>query len=75
MRQRITVTDTGAGFVIDEETPDSVMPQTHKATAREAIARVMQLLQVGPVAPQTWPEEVCIGFIETKDSLPTEETP
>jgi hypothetical protein len=43
----------------------NVWPTTVKPNAREAVARLMQLLQIGPVAPQIKPEKVCIGSIET----------
>lgn len=36
-------------------------PTVRKPTARQAVARLLQLLDMGPVAPQTTPERVCIG--------------
>ena len=49
-------------FTIAENTADgSVWPTTEKPNARAAIARLMQLLDIGPVAPQTIPENICIG--------------
>lgn len=55
-----------ARWRVHEWTPDSVFPPIEYPTKRLAAARVLQLLQVGPVAPQTHPEEVCIGSIETE---------
>ena len=49
-------------FRIEESDSDgNVSPHVYKLDAREAVARVMQVLCIGPVAPQTEPEEVCIG--------------
>jgi hypothetical protein len=61
-KRRITITDTGNGFLVDLETPDSTFPTTEKPTAREAVARAMQLLDMKwGVQPQDFPERVCIG--------------
>jgi len=27
----------------------------------------LQLLKTGPLAPQTWPEEVCIGSVDINE--------
>lgn len=40
-----------------------VSPCSCYPTLRKAAARLMQLFATGPVAPQTWPESVCIGEI------------
>ena len=70
-----TITETSDGFTIEEQCGENISPQTHKATAREVIARLMQIMNVGPVAPQTFPEEVCIGHVETAQTIPaTKET-
>ena len=63
-----TITETSDGFALEEQCGENILPQTHKATAREVIARLMQIMNVGPVAPQTFPEEVCIGYVETSNS-------
>ena len=42
--------------------PPSTYPSLRKATAR-----LLQLLGTGPVAPQTWPEDVCIGSVTTRE--------
>ena len=44
-----------------------VGPPHEYPTLRKAAARLLQLLGVGAVAPQTWPEETCIGEITTED--------
>ena len=46
-----------------EWTPTGVAPPSTYPTRRAAVARLMQLMRVGPVAPQTHPEEACIGEI------------
>lgn len=67
--RRITITDVGDGFLVDEETPGSKFPTVRKDTAPKAIARAMQVLGMRwGVLPQNVPEEVCIGFIETDDA-------
>jgi len=40
---------------------ENIYPVTVKKNAREMIARLMQLLDVGPVAPQIGPERVELG--------------
>jgi hypothetical protein len=40
-----------------------VGPTSSYPTLRLAAARLLQLLGTGPVAPQTWPEDVCIGEV------------
>lgn len=40
-----------------------VGPPSAYPTLRKAAARLLQLLGVGAVAPQTWPEQCCIGSI------------
>ena len=49
-----------------------VGPPSSYPTLRKAAARFLQMLGVGAVAPQTWPENVCIGSIdcEPPETLP-----
>lgn len=54
-----------AGWVVHWHTESSIAPPTEYGTKREAVARVMQLMQTGVVAPQTWPESVCVGEVFT----------
>lgn len=42
-----------------------VGPPGSYPTLRKAAARLLQLLHVGAVAPQTWPEDVCINLTST----------
>lgn len=41
-----------------------VGPPSSYPTLRKAAARLLQMLGVGAVAPQTWPESVCIGSVD-----------
>ena len=51
---------------------DGVAPPTVKPSKREVAARLLQLLNIGPVAPQDYAEEVCVGKFEynSADILP-----
>jgi hypothetical protein len=53
----LTQFDDGT-WCIQEYSIQSAYPQTMKPNAREMIARLMQLVDVGPVAPQIEPEKV-----------------
>lgn len=60
------IEERGADFIVHSwngENGAGVGPPSSYPTLRKAAARLMQLLHVGPVAPQTWPEAVCIGTI------------
>lgn len=63
------VEERGADFIIhawigpDYTHGPGVGPTSSYPTLRKAAARLMQLFAIGPVAPQTWPEEACIGTI------------
>ena len=50
-------------FTVHQQDPDGVGPPTEYPTLRKATARLLQILGTGVVAPQTWPESVCIGTI------------
>lgn len=50
-------------FGVYQQTFGSVFPMTDYPTLRKATARLLQLLGTGPVAPQTWPESICIGHV------------
>lgn len=41
-----------------------IYPATYKDCAREMMARMLQLLDLGPVGPQTEAEKVCLGASE-----------
>lgn len=72
----IIVEEVDGTFTIHEHKRDSVFCPTPKKTAREVAARMLQLLNVGPTAPQDWPEEIFVGEIEYKsaDILPLKAT-
>jgi hypothetical protein len=56
---------TGSG----SEFGPGVAPPTSYPTVRSSVARLLQLLRIGPVSAQTWPEDICVGTItsETKN--------
>lgn len=57
---KITIEETGRGWKIDQEDDDNTWPTTYKETRKEAAARVLQLLDLGPTAPQASPEMVTL---------------
>jgi hypothetical protein len=63
------VEERGAEFVIHAwngpgyKHGAGVGPASSYPTLRKAAARLLQLFHCGPVAPQTWPEEACIGVV------------
>lgn len=66
-KRRWIIVEEGDGtYSIHEHMTDGVAPPTIKPGKREVAARFLQLLGIGPVAPQDYPEEVCIGEIEYK---------
>lgn len=64
------IEERGADFIVhtwngtESEYGAGVGPTNSYPTLRKAAARLLQLLHCGPVAPQTWPEEVCIGSVD-----------
>lgn len=63
-RRWIIVDEEDGTFSIHEHMKDGVAPPIVKPNKREVAARLLQLLEIGPVAPQSYPEEICIGYIE-----------
>lgn len=57
------VEDYGSGFMLHDWAPESVAPPMSYPTLRKAASRLLQLFGIGLVAPQTWPEEACIGTV------------
>lgn len=57
------VEERGADFIVHQWSPGGVAPTSTYPTLRKAASRLLQLFHIGPVAPQTWPEEVCIGSV------------
>lgn len=67
-RHVIMIEQADYGYRVHQWSPDGVAPQSDYDTPHEAVARAMQLLKVTePVKPQDWPEEVCVGFLETEN--------
>lgn len=66
----ICFVENNGAFEIHKHTADSVCPPSTHKTKRKAAARILQLLHIGPVASQSYPEEVCIGeFIKESEKL------
>lgn len=62
----IIVEEENGAYSIHEHTKDGVAPPCIKPDKRSMASRFLQLLQISPVAPQTHPEEACIGKFEYK---------
>ena len=58
------VVEEADGYYVHSHAPDGVSPSSRHGTKREAAARVLQLLQIGPVAPQTHPEMAVISTVQ-----------
>jgi len=58
------IEERGAEFIVHRWSPGGVGPTSAYPTVRAAASRLLQLLHIGPVAPQTWPEEACIGTVK-----------
>lgn len=54
-------------FGVYSQTVGGVAPLTEYNTKRQAVARFLQLVGTGPVAPQTWPENIEVGYVRTRD--------
>jgi hypothetical protein len=59
--KKIILTEINLGWSVALEDGELIYPTIDYPTKRLAIARILQLLDLGPVAPQTHPESVCIG--------------
>lgn len=62
----------GAWWVL-QHTQESVFPQVSYPTKRDAAGRMLQLLHVGPVAPQTHPEIAGISQVLLQSILQSKE--
>ncbi len=67
-RRWIIVEEGDGSYSIHEHSKNGVAPPTAKPGKREVAARLLQLLGIGPVAPQDYPEEVCVGVIERESA-------
>jgi hypothetical protein len=65
-KRRWMIVEEADGFTVHAHTFDSVSPTSHYESARTAASRILQLLHIGPVAPQHWPETACIGSISNE---------
>lgn len=61
----IAIVECPEGYQVHHHTKDSVMPFSTYTTKRLAAARVLQLMGIGPVAPQIEPEEATITVIDS----------
>ena len=63
------IEERGSEFIVhnwlgpDAQYGAGVGPPHSYPTLRKAAARLLQILGTGPVAPQTWPESVCVGEV------------
>ena len=62
----IAIVQEADEFGVYHQTKDGVAPYSTYPNARLAASRVLQLLGIGPVAPQDYPEEIGIGHIDYK---------
>jgi hypothetical protein len=68
------IEERGAEFIVHTWHGDGwkhgagVLPPSSYPTLRKAAARMLQMLGVGAVAPQTWPEDVCIGSVSLREA-------
>jgi hypothetical protein len=60
-KQLYAIVEDGDGWTVHAHDAENVSPSVRYPTGRAAIARVMQLMKVGPLAPQTHPEEATIS--------------
>jgi hypothetical protein len=76
LKHRWIIVDNGDGsFTVHEHSGDSVWPSTDYPNKRLAAARLLQLLGIGPVAPQAHPESVCIELPGEGTAADTTATP
>ena len=63
----ILVEELDGTFSVHYHDLTGVAPPSTYPDKRKAAARLLQLLGIGPVAPQHWPEDVCIGTITLEE--------
>lgn len=63
----LMIVEIDGQFEVHDHRLDGIGPPSTHPTARTAAARILQLLKTGPLAPQTWPEEVCIGSVDVSE--------
>ena len=63
------ITETVDGFLLEErDNRGNIWPPTIKPSKRDVIARLIQVMKVGPVAPKIEPEIVFVGSITLGNS-------
>lgn len=60
---KLTIEEKNGEWLVGQEEGENIWPTTSYPTARLAAARLLQLLDLGPVGPQMHPERVCIGEV------------
>lgn len=70
---KISVEQISDMWVVSQSCGDSVWPNSSYPTARLAAARILQLLNLGPVAPQTHPEKCFIDLTPDPANPPQDE--
>lgn len=63
MGKQWSIRETLSGYEVHCQTDESVFPSTTYPNKRAAASRILQLLGIGPVAPQSYPEAVAVGSI------------
>jgi hypothetical protein len=58
---KLTIEEKCGEWLVGMEDGENIWPTTSYSTKRLAMARVLQLLDLGPVGPQMHPERICIG--------------
>lgn len=61
--RKIELTECGDNWAVAMSDRDAIYPTTSHKSKRLAVSRILQLLDIGPVAPQIHTEEICIGEI------------
>jgi len=69
LTRRWIIAETETGLEVHEWSADGVAPSSTYPIKEAAAARLLQLLGIThAIVPQSWPESVCIGTIETGDT-------
>ena len=65
-KHRFLLIDMGTYWTLREMDRTSVYPPCDKGSKREIASRLLQIMEVGPVAPQMVPEEIGVNMINDK---------
>lgn len=66
-REMWAIIELPDGFGVYWHNAESVGPLFMYPTKRLAASRILQLLGIGPVAPQDHPENICVGTVTLDD--------